>query len=537
MIRYQRGGINYILKIFKTRGSVFPFALCIATPCALLCGVMKSLLSGHLFSEIAPWMQDPESIMRESQAWSGFSFLVGFLIVFRTSQAYSRFWDGCTATYLMRAEWFDACSALISFCKCSKAHPSSVQNFQQTLVRLFSMLHAVALADIEDSNTDNFEDVSAFKYELMDAEGIDATSLLIIKESDAKVELVYQWIQLLIVENIETGVLSIPPPILSRSFQEIANGMVQFHEALKISTIPFPFPYAQTCDCLLLLHWLIVPFVVCTWTTHPFWATVLCFVQVFILWVLNAIAVEIENPFGMDANDIDASSIQMEVNRHLALLIDPDSQRVPQLSPKATFFRKSKKSVDLIHSKSFSEIWNSLDVYSSEGSNEAARTIRRKDSRKISGIHCNDFQRDIEAPSQSGPVEVFAVHSSNFSDHVSASSLQRHLTEMRSVSKESACFQTSSIVEAVRQDHKTNNRLMVPRPAPSSKYFSEASTSATRDDKFTKDKCPTIIVHGGLPHAGQMCDDASVMPHIPESRSSSLMSCLAVSSHHPVANE
>ena len=32
--------------------------------------------------------------------------------------------------------------------------------------------------------------------------------------------------------------------------------------------------------------------------------------QVFILWSLNAIALEIENPFGFDANDIDAQAMQ-----------------------------------------------------------------------------------------------------------------------------------------------------------------------------------------------------------------------------------
>merc|ERR1719291_536486 len=116
--------------------------------------------------------------------------------------------------------------------------------------------------------------------ELIDADALSPQALKAVRDSNAKVELIFQWIQQLIVENISTGVLSIPPPILSRSFQEIANGMVAFHDAMKISYVPFPFPYAQTCDCLLVFHWLVVPFVTSQWVSNWFWAGLFVFIQV-----------------------------------------------------------------------------------------------------------------------------------------------------------------------------------------------------------------------------------------------------------------
>jgi len=334
MITYERGGIHYFLKLFKTNGSVFPFALKIAFPCSVLAAAVRMLINFELLNEL----RDPRAVILDNAVWGGFSFLVGFLVVFRTSQAYSRFWDGCTSTHQMRAEWFDACSALVSFCKHSKAAPQQIEWFKHTLIRLFSMLHALALAEIEDSDDDDMESIEAFKYELLDAHAIDAESLQTIKISKSKVELVYQWIQQLIVEQIQTEVMSIPAPILSRAFQEIANGMVQFHEALKISTIPFPFPYAQTCDCLLVMHWFCVPLVVATWVTEPWWALIFSFIQVFILWSLNCIAVEIENPFGRDANDIDAEAMQAEINVHLRMLLNPETLRTPQLSQEAAVY-------------------------------------------------------------------------------------------------------------------------------------------------------------------------------------------------------
>jgi len=230
------------------------------------------------------------------------------------------------------------------------------------------MLHAAALAEIEDCAGDEVSDYEAFNFALLDAEGIDEKSLLVIKSSTAKVELIFQWIQQLVVENIETSVLSIPPPILSRSFQEIANGMVAFHDAMKISYIPFPFPYAQTCDFLLLLHWFIVPFVVCQWVTEPVWAAVFSFIQVFILWALNFIAVELENPFGLDANDIDGWHMQEEMNEHLLLLMSPSTKTTPTLSTKCKdlsdlsyWMGDSRDTVSMLAEKSFSQVWNALE--------------------------------------------------------------------------------------------------------------------------------------------------------------------------------
>jgi len=395
MITYNRGGILFFLKVFQLKGSVFPVAFCIALPCAAATAVLRLSIERGWVSVLGEGTA--KSVLKDNACWSGFVFLVGFLIVFRTSQAYARFWDGCTSTHQMRAEWFDACSALIAFCKHAKASNQAVAEFQHTLVRLFSMLHAVALAEIEDSSSDEITEVMAFKYELVDAGGIDADSLKAVKESDARVELVYQWIQQLIVENIKTGVLHIPAPILSRAFQEIANGMVAFHEAIKISTIPFPFPYAQTCEALLLIHWAVTPIVLAQWVSTPWWGALFSFIQVFIYWSLNSIAVEIENPFGMDANDIDAGTMQEELNRHLLLLLEPQTLRTPRLTAALC----NSLSVDLngcgtnvqmsSRRQSFAELWSTLEMACLE--DPPARTVRaRRPSQGSASINSMEIE-------------------------------------------------------------------------------------------------------------------------------------------------
>mmetsp|Transcript_58974 Transcript_58974/g.108988 ORF Transcript_58974/g.108988 Transcript_58974/m.108988 type:complete len:548 (+) Transcript_58974:2-1645(+) len=272
----------------------------------------------------------------------------------------------------MRAEWFDACSALVAFCKHSDESVAKVDRFKGTLIRLFSMLHALALAELEviNTNADQFSEVNAFRFDVIDPEGLDVQTLYHIKNSGSRVELTFSWIQCLVVDNIRTGVLSIPPPILSRAFQEIANGMVAFHDAIKITYIPFPFPYAQTCDCLLVMHWVIVPFVTSQWVSTPVWAAIFVFIQVFIFWCLNLIAIEIENPFGTDPNDLDGKDMQEEMNRHLLLLLMPHTIRTPQLSERACTFEDARQSdfIESFRRNSLLLVWDGIGEIMDDGS-------------------------------------------------------------------------------------------------------------------------------------------------------------------------
>mmetsp|Transcript_50358 Transcript_50358/g.113188 ORF Transcript_50358/g.113188 Transcript_50358/m.113188 type:complete len:353 (+) Transcript_50358:107-1165(+) len=321
MIHYKRGGRWQFINLFHLTGSVFPASFAVAMPCAVMAGLLDH------YDVI------DEPCLTDETAWSGFTFLVGFLIIFRTRIAYKRFWAGCTAAFLMRAEWIDAASAIVAFCRYSVAPEEEITRFKHLVVRLFSALHLMALAEIEEC--ENLDQVLAFALELIDPCGIDAKTWQILKSVDRKGTLVFTWLQTVIVENISTGVLSIPPPILSRIYQEMANGMVQLHEAQKITTVLFPFPYAQTCDALLVMHWMITPVVTTQWSANILVTVVFTFIQVFILWSLNNIAVEIEIPFGDDDNDLNAAAMQLDMNTNLLLLLHPNTTRAPSLSETA----------------------------------------------------------------------------------------------------------------------------------------------------------------------------------------------------------
>merc|ERR1719362_2843209 len=77
---------------------------------------------------------------------------------------------------------------------------------------------------------------------------------------------------------------------------------------------------------------MIVPIITSQWVTNSVWAAVFTLIQVLVLWSLNLVALEIENPFGKDANDMDGKKMQEEMNQHLMLLLKPSTERTPRLS-------------------------------------------------------------------------------------------------------------------------------------------------------------------------------------------------------------
>ena len=96
---------------------------------------------------------------------------------------------------------------------------------------------------------------------VIDGTGIDVGSLKALKKAECKVELVFHWIQSIVVSSIDCGIMSAPSPILTRAYSELASGMVKFHDCLKIARIAVPFPYSQATLMLLVMHWLLTPFV------------------------------------------------------------------------------------------------------------------------------------------------------------------------------------------------------------------------------------------------------------------------------------
>lgn len=234
MIEYEDG----FRILFRLRGSVFPLAFLLTLPSLILtaawCVMMNDIAETSTF--VAVIVQDD---FNKSQVWSALTASLALLIAFRTRQALQRFWEGTTLMHQMRGEWFDSVSCLISFSRAAKAtKPAEVQQFRHTLVRLASVMHGSALDEICGDG--------AAGQVCMDITGLDMETLKFLRDcTDVygfnKVEALQHMIQNLVTYNQQIGVLTIPPPILSRVYQTLSPRRLQ--------TRDFHFPGLRLYYC------------------------------------------------------------------------------------------------------------------------------------------------------------------------------------------------------------------------------------------------------------------------------------------------
>ncbi|CAK9109681.1 Uncharacterized protein SCF082_LOCUS50966 [Durusdinium trenchii] len=97
--------------------------------------------------------------------------------------------------------------------------------------------------------------------------------------------------------------LDTAPPIQTRMYQELSNGMLGFNNCLKIADVPFPLPFAQLLLMSLVAFSLLIPLYVIVFTKSLVVGPVLCFFLFESLWCMNEVAKELENPFGQERQE------------------------------------------------------------------------------------------------------------------------------------------------------------------------------------------------------------------------------------------
>ncbi|CAE7513481.1 unnamed protein product [Symbiodinium natans] len=313
MITYHHGrwGMQVLCKL---RGSVVPKAMVWSLPCSALTVLIHILWRDTMIEYF-------ENSSGLDSIWSGYTFILGFLIVFRSNQAYSRFWESVSLTHKIRGEWTSAFSSLLGFCTKSEEHKEAIDHFREYLLRLMSPLHCYALHEVAELNDENIE--------VVDLAGLSASSVEYLHASPDRCETVMLWIERLIVETEKKKLFDVAPPVLSRAFQELSNGMVNVAELRKIVEVPFPFPYSQYLSFMLVLHWIVSPLVVVQLISEWSWAGGTVWLISTSYWTLFYIAQEIDQPFGQDYNDLPVVEIQQKFNQSLMHLASPDTYMLP----------------------------------------------------------------------------------------------------------------------------------------------------------------------------------------------------------------
>lgn len=318
MIEYEPGywGVGFL---FSLRGSVFPKAACLAVPNALLAGLIHIYLWGS--QSQAEWMQ----IGGVRWIWSRYSFVLGFLLVFRNGQAYARFKMGTRELLEASVEWMDSASSLVAFCSQEDKFKEQARHFFQLLVRLMSMLHCAGLQAVSSMEDDS--------QEIIDPGGIDPAALDFLMNAENKVEVLVTWIKELCIAGARSGLIIVPPPVLGRVLMQLTNGQTALSGVKQIRNVSFPFPYAQILSGMMLIHWSVTPLFAALSVHSTLWCMITTFFVTACMWSLLYIAIELDQPFGDDFNDLPLRQVHREFNKGLLQLLQPDAFVAPSFEP------------------------------------------------------------------------------------------------------------------------------------------------------------------------------------------------------------
>lgn len=104
-----------------------------------------------------------------------------------------------------------------------------------------------------------------------------------------------------------------------RLHEYVSNFMSDINELAKISATPYPFPTTQMTRILLFVWMFTLPFALVNNAEDPYSTPVLMFFITYGFFGLEFVAIELDDPFGTDPNDLEMSKLAT-VSAHVYFL-------------------------------------------------------------------------------------------------------------------------------------------------------------------------------------------------------------------------
>ena len=154
--------------------------------------------------------------------------------------------------------------------------------------------------------------------------GISDEEVLALQQArgpNAKMALVTLWVQEFISREYLAGSTGkVAPPIISRLYQYISDGVVGFQQARKVAYIPFPFVHAQMMALFSAAIMFIFPLLYVSQVHRLEFAIVMNFTTVLCFLGMEQVARELENPFQNVPNDLPLTTFQAQFNEALVTM-------------------------------------------------------------------------------------------------------------------------------------------------------------------------------------------------------------------------
>lgn len=341
--------------MFHFSGSIFwrKDLLCFSTMAALL-------TAGFIFAI----EHNPDSMPKIGNQFGAqtLSTVAAFSVVFRTSLSWQRYWEAVTQLHLMYSNLKDVYIQVLAFTMVSVRHATKERTaeanakverlhvFLDSMLQNFSLLSAFLVDRLSHGDTQrmaqratmaSWEKQVVTRRQLYAGEDLTGATCLpqlctdasdqgmnqpasvcnawqgtlysvecaltdeqiaFFDKSSERPEIVSYWITHDFVEASKD--LDVAPPIQSRAYQELSNVMNQYSQCLKIADVPFPLPFAQLLDVLLLVFVMSGAVYIGFFTRSYYVGPTMAFFVFEGIWGLNELAKTLENPFGADINHI-----------------------------------------------------------------------------------------------------------------------------------------------------------------------------------------------------------------------------------------
>ncbi len=282
-----REKLHWFSLALKLKGSVIPAIL----PRVIWCGVFGVVIS------VAYYLKLPVS----QKAFGAVipSIVLGLLLVFRTNTAYDRFWEG-------RRLWGGIVINSLNLARQIWLAVPAVEPEERA--RKISVLRLVVAFAVATKLHLRGESINAELEELM-----SSSEYFNLKTANSPVLKIAFLIGDYIQHQYNLKNLN---PNQTTALHGLLNTMVEsFIGCDRILRTPMPLAYAIHLKQLLLLFCVLLPFQL---VADVGWLTGLTVALVsFTLFGIEAIGIEIENPFGYDANDLPLDAICTNLRRNV----------------------------------------------------------------------------------------------------------------------------------------------------------------------------------------------------------------------------
>ncbi|MEG4210348.1 bestrophin family ion channel [Microcoleus sp. S13_B4] len=275
----------------QVRGSVIPSIL----PRVLLCGGFGVFISLLHFFKLPVSMPILSSIVP--------SIVLGLLLVFRTNTAYERFWEGRRFWGILNNNIRNLARQI--WVAIEEKDPQDIIEKKSALRLLVALAVAMKLHLRQESVNPELEPLmSPARYQKLKS------------MNNPPLEIAF-WIEDYMHEQYERNCLDV---YQLTAMKELLNSMIDVLGGCeRILKTPIPLAYAIHLKQLLLLYCLALPFQMVKdlgWGTGAVVALIS-----FTLFGIEEIGIEIENPFGHDANDLPLDNMCAAMQRNMDDLI------------------------------------------------------------------------------------------------------------------------------------------------------------------------------------------------------------------------